>query len=220
MQNTDFLVFTTEFQRDLFIANYNLISKKPLVISNVFEKEGGESAGHQGNPKVILWAGRFIKLKNLDFLLKIFNRLAQYDKNLVLELIGSGPERNIIAKVIENMKLGNKAKIINGITHELLLEKIKNSYFCILPSLSEISPNFALQCLSLNKPIVLTQETGIKNQFPGLMYGDPKNEDSLFSTALRLLDKNSYDNYQKFIFDIRYRKTWQDLADEYLNLLQ
>jgi len=219
LQNADKIAFTTGFQKDLFASNYGLDPAQAEVISNVFEKKSGEILAYQKSSKVILWAGRFIKLKNLEFLLRVFNRLIKYDNNLVLELIGNGPEKPIIISLIRAIGLDNKVKIYKSLNEKALFDRIQKSYFCALPSLSEISPNFALECLSLNKPIILTQETGIKNQFPGLMYADPQKEDSFFAMALRLLDKNSYDNYQRFIADIRYRKTWKDLAEEYLQLL-
>ena len=220
LRQASLVAFTTEFQKNLFLSHYGLNPNKISVISNVFEKGGGKPPVYGNNPKIILWAGRFLKLKNLDFLLKVFKRLLAYDQNLILELVGEGPELRNLQLITNNLKLRDNVKFIGNLSEAALKERINNSYFCILPSLSEVSPNFALHCLGLNKPIILTEETGLKEQFPGLMYAGPQKEDSFFTAALRLLDKNVYDNYQKFISDIRYSKTWQDLAEEYLNLLK
>src|SRR3989344_2082532 len=219
LQNTDKIVFTTEFQKGLFVSYYGLRPNKVFMIRNVFEKKNGQLLIYDNNLKTILWAGRFLKLKNLDLLLRVFKRLLVYDKNLVLELAGEGPERRTLQLTADNLQVTNNIKFLGKLSEFELKKKIINSYFCILPSLSEVSPNFALQCLALEKPIILTEETGLKEQFPGLMYADPQKEDSFFQSALRLLDANSYDNYQKFISDIHYQKTWRDLADEYLKIL-
>ncbi|MDO8430305.1 MAG: glycosyltransferase family 4 protein [bacterium] len=213
------VVFTTDFQKEIFLAHYGLNPDKTFVASNVFKKEAGKIQP-ENIAKTILWAGRFLKLKNLDFLLKIFKRLLPYNQNLSLELVGDGPEKKRIEKMVKSEKLDGKVKISPVADKSAVAAKIISSYFCILPSLSEVSPNFALECLGADKPVIITQETGIKEQFPGLMYADPKKEDSFFSAALRLLDKNTYYNYQKFISEISYQKTWQDLASEYLNLLK
>lgn len=213
------VVFTTKFQKDLFVPHYGLNPNKVLVRENVFVKNSSPPVA-SNNSKTILWAGRFLKLKNLDFLLKVFKKLLVYDKNLVLELAGEGSERKALQLTADNLQLANNVRFLGKLNEAVLKEKIENAYFCVLPSLSEVSPNFALHCLGLNKPIILTQETGIKEQFPGLMYADPKKEDSFFTASLRLLDKNVYVNYQKFISEIYYQKTWQDLADEYLSLLK
>ncbi len=220
LKNSDSIIFTTEFQRDIFTRYYGLDAGRIAVIGNVFEKEPGKIQAIPIDPKTILWAGRFIKLKNLEFLLRVFKRLADHDDNLVLKLIGDGPEFERLKVKSRKSKVEDNVRFVGSLSEDSLAEEIKKSYFCVLPSLNEISPNFALKCLSLNKPIVITQETGIKKEFPGLMYADPKNEESFYQAMLRLLDENSYDNYQKFIYDIHYRKTWQDLAEEYLEQLE
>ena len=119
-----------------------------------------------------------------------------------------------------NMDLGGKVFFPGALNEDSLSEEIKKSYMCVLPSLSEISPNFALKCLSFNKPVVITQETGIKREFPGLMYADPKNEESFYLAMLRLLDENSYDNYQRHIAEIRISGDWEGLSREYLKILE
>lgn len=220
LQSADKVAFTTEFQRNLFIRAYGLSPNKCEIVGIVFEKEPGESAYRHSGRKTILWAGRFIRLKNLEFLLKVFKRLLVNDGDLMLRLVGEGPERRAIAAAVKAEGLVDKVKITGSMDERSLSEEIGKAYFCILPSLSDISPNFALKCLGLNKPIVLTQETGIRKDFPGLMYADPKKEESFYLAALRLLDDNSYDNYLKSISGIRYHKTWKHLAGEYLKLAE
>lgn len=219
LKSVDLVAFTTEFQRDIFIRYYGLDIEKTAVATNVFEKSSGEIIGYQENPKIILWAGRFIKLKNLECLVRVFKQLLAHDKNLVLKLIGDGPEKRAILNFVRLENLEDKVQIISGMDEAALSEEVKRAYFCALPSLSEVSPNFALKCLALNKPIVLTQETGIRKEFPGLLYADPKKEDSFFQASLRLLDPNSYENYQKLVAGIRHQKTWESLAEEYLAIL-
>lgn len=220
LRNSDIVAFTTKFQKDIFIRQYGLRSDKALIVDNIFEKGGSESFPYQDGPRIILWTGRFIKVKNLDFLIRVFGRLLKRHPDLILNLIGNGPEEDHIKSMIKERNLSDNVKISGNIGNEFLFDQIKKSYFCVLPSLSDVSPNFALRCLSFNKPIVLTQETGIRDQFPGLLYADPKNEESFFAAALELLDGDKYAKYQKLISDIRYKKTWRDLAEEYLKLLK
>lgn len=217
----DYTAFTTNFQKNLFIAHYGIPEGRSVVVSNVFEKgEGGTVYQRSGGFKTILWAGRFIKLKNLNLLLRVFKQLLERDKNLLLELAGDGPELQKIKMESEKLEISGKVLFPGPLSRNALAEEIKKSYFCVLPSLSDISPNFILECLSLNKAVILTRETGIKDQFPGLLYIDPQNESDLLEAALKLLNAGEYGNYQKFIFGIRYRKTWPDLAEEYLRLLR
>lgn len=216
----DYAAFTTNFQRNLFIDNYSIKEKQSVVIGNIFEKGAGLSNPHKGGTKTILWAGRFLKLKNLDYLLNGFKRLLEQDNSLLLKLVGDGPELPQLKVQSEKLKVDDKVLFLGPLSRDALTEEIKKSYFCVLPSLSDISPNFILECLSLNKAVILTQETGIKDQFPELIYIDPKNESSFFEAAVKLLNAKEYSNYQHFISNIHYRKTWADLAGEYLRLSQ
>lgn len=220
LRNSDTIIFTTQFQKDIFIPNYGLDLNRAIVISNVFEKETIGNADSDEKHKIIIWAGRFLKLKNLEFLLKVFKRLSDQNSDLYLKLIGNGPELNKLKRESKNLKVDGRILFSNQLSEEMLSDEIRKSYFCVLPSLSEVSPNFALKCLGLNKSILVTQETGMKDEFPSLMYFDPKNEESLYQMMLRLLDENTYDNYQKFISNIRPGKNWDYLAIEYLKLLK
>lgn len=220
LRNSDKIIFTTQFQKDIFIPNYRLDSNRTIVISNIFEKETIGNTDSDVNRKIIIWAGRFLKLKNLEFLLRVFKRLLDQNPDLYLKLIGDGPELNRLKSESKKLKADGRILFSNQLSEEMLSDEIKKSYFCVLPSLSEVSPNFALKCLGLNKPILITQETGTRDEFPGLMYFDPKNEESLYQAMLRLLDENTYDNYGKFISNIRSGKKWEELVSEYLKLLK
>ena len=220
LRSADPVIFTTEFQRDIFVRNYGLDAGRTTVLGNIHEKESDEVFSPSGEKKVVLWAGRFLKLKNLPFLLNVFRRLSAEDPRLVLKMAGEGPESGNLKAEARNMDLGGKVFFPGALNEDSLSEEIKKSYMCVLPSLSEISPNFALKCLSFNKPVVITQETGIKREFPGLMYADPKNEESFYLAMLRLLDENSYDNYQRHIAGIRISGDWEGLSREYLKILE
>ena len=225
LQNSRWIIFTTEFQSEIFSLNYGLRSDRVIVIGNVFSGGDGSDAGGRKKldkdsgsfkaPRVILWAGRFIKLKNLFLLLNVFKRLSAGNPDLVLKLIGSGPELEKLKTESKKLKVEDRVLFPGSLDEDSLAEEIEKSYLCVLPSLSEISPNFALKCLGLKKPVIITQETGMRKEFPGLMYADPKKEESFYQAILRLLDENSYDNYLKLICDIKKKKTWEDLSREY-----
>lgn len=220
LRNAYRVVFTTDFQKKLFVRHYSLKEKNSLVISNVFDQNLERKAVSYNFPKTILWAGRFIKLKNLPFLIKVFIELLNKDHNLRLELVGDGPEKDNIARLIKTKGLEDKAQVTEGMDKKSLQTKIAGAYFCVLPSLTEVSPNFAFECLAFGKPILITQETGIKEQFPGLLYADPKDENSFIQAGFQLLNDDFYAAYQEKIFSFRfqYKKSWPDLTEEYLKL--
>lgn len=219
LRNSDLVAFNTDYQKELFKKNYDLDSKRFLVIGGVFRAAKREEIiSHQENPRIILWAGRFLKSKNLKFLIAVFKRLLDKDPNLVLKLVGDGPEKPAIFNFIHRTGLEKKVFIAAGMPSADLNEEIKKSYFCALASFGDFGPNFIFQCLSLVKPVLLSGEIGFRGQFPGLLYADPKNEDDFLASAVKLLDERFYSAYQEDILKINYRKTWPEAAREYLDL--
>ncbi|MFH1780759.1 MAG: glycosyltransferase family 4 protein [Candidatus Nealsonbacteria bacterium] len=203
------IIFTSKFQRDIYLKFFGFDEKKAIIIGNPFPdaRQSGDNlsvANYQ-----LLFAGRLIKLKNIDFLIRAFETiLSKTDKDLSLKIIGDGPER-------QNLN-GKNIVFSPAVSHRDLLEEIKQSYLCILPSLTEITPNFALECLKLQKPILLTKETGYFETFKDdLIFIDPKNESDLAEKIIYLLDEGNYLSYIEKIKNIPTQRSWEDVVKEH-----
>ncbi len=217
LRRTDTIVFTTEFQRSLFIPHYRLDPDKTAVLGNVFYPEA--PAVRSKNEAFFLWAGRLIRLKNIPFLLDVFQkvRMKYASTKPLLRLIGEGPEKEAIREMILQKGLEGSVKLEPALSQKELQKLIREAYCCILPSLTEISPNFALDCIAAGTPLVLTKETGIRDTFSELEYADPHNEEEFAEKIEALIgDKDHYLAYSKKVKDISYMKTWEQAADEYL----
>lgn len=207
---TDKIIFTSRFQRDIYLESFNLKKEKTTIIQNPFpETKNLVNRPSSGNYQ-LLFAGRLLKLKNIDFLIKAFRRvLSKTDKKISLKIIGDGPER-------QNLKAGAGVVFSPAVSHRDLLEEIQQSYLCVLPSLTEITPNFALECLKLQKPILLTKETGYFEIFKDdLIFIDPKNEIDLAEKITYLLDEAHYSNYIEKIKAIATQRSWDDVVKEH-----
>ena len=105
----------------------------------------------------------------------------------------------------------------NKITHRELLERIQGCYFAVLPSLSEISPNFVLECIKLDKPILCTRETGFYNDFKNdLIFFDPCSKEDFSKKFEWLLEEKNYNNYKERMKRIKVERSWSELAEEHL----
>jgi glycosyltransferase involved in cell wall biosynthesis len=63
-----------------------------------------------------------------------------------------------------------------------------------LPSLSDISPNFLLECSALGKPAVATTEVGIKEDLGGVLYADSLNENAFVSALEKVISEPTYNS--------------------------
>ena len=188
------IIFTTDFQKELYQRVFRLKLDRAVIIENPFPRVDNESSN---NNFQILYAGRLVRVKNIDMLKNAVSQVKkQTTQSLTLKIIGENP-----------------------MSHQELLQEISNSWLCVLPSLSEISPNFALECIALRKPILLTKENGLNKAInEKLLLIDPKNQRDLERKILYLLDDENYQNYLSKIKQIDTSYSWQEVAEKHILL--
>ena len=118
--------------------------------------------------KNIIHVGSFTKEKNHVGLIRIFKQLSRYRSDLILHLIGSGPSKSSIQKLVE--REGLKSKVIFHKENNNPLPYIKEADILVLPSLVEGLPGVILEAMYCRTPVVaydvggisevLTSETG------------------------------------------------------------
>lgn len=155
----DEFIFNTSFQAEIYKKVYNIPEKKIGVIVNPFTSF--ELVSVKPGARQIVFAGRFIKLKNLDNLILVFKKISPDFKDYKLILFGAGPEKEHLQALVKENDLSDRVNIRPPIPRADLLETIAKSTACVLPSLSEINPNFALESISAGTPILLTRENGL-----------------------------------------------------------
>lgn len=107
-----------------------------------------------------------------------------------------------------------------GLPHSVLQDKIKNCYAVILPSFSEVCPNFILEAISYGKPFIMTQETGMKEVYDkGGIFVDPFDKNALKESMKNMLDSAKYMRYQKELESLQ-PHPWRQVAKEFLSLCQ
>lgn len=219
LKNADKLIFTSRFQKDIYLEYFGIDERKTAIILNPFPVITPSYqlpvASYQ-----LLYAGRFIKLKNLSRLIEAFKEVAaEANKPVVLKFIGKGPEEKRLRA--ESQEAGDRIIFEGPVSHDDLLEEIKKSRFCILPSLSEITPNFALECIKLEKPVLLTKETGFYDIFKdNLIFINPFDVEDIKNKIEFLLDDNNLQSCIKKISRIDKSRGWKTVIDENIKILE
>ena len=181
----DKLAFNTEWQRSIWENSYDISNVKSCVVKNYIPDKNS----HILTGNYFLWAGRKVKLKNIDLL-----------KELSEEF---------------------KIEIVFGLSHAQLQEKIKNCYAVVLPSFSEVCPNFILEAISFNKPFIVTSETGLKEICSiGGIFINPFDKKALKQAILEMLDIENYKRHKTGLESLSLSHSWQTLAKEFLSLCQ
>lgn len=192
LKRADAVVFSTEWQRALWTEPYRLRREKTAVIENCYGKREPTDAPER---KVFLWAGRPIFLKNTERMKEAFEKARKRDEVLSLECL--------------------------SVPHEVLLSRIRSSYAVILPSLSEVSPNFILEAIRFEKPFVTTRHIGLKDRIGKLgVFVDPTDEKAITEGIMSLADPEVYRTFRGELRQFGFTHTWTDIAAEFISIFE
>lgn len=197
LQNASKVVFSTEWQRNIFIQAYGLNIINVSVIENFYgPKEGlpAQAGDFESDSKVFVASTRNLRWKNIDVLKNIFNK--------------------VDTKIPEGVSL-----FTDSLEFDEFMEKVKKSYAVIVVSLGDISPNIILDAIRHNKPFICTKENGIFDRIKDIgLFVDPLNEADIENAIIKLLDKTEYDKYCEKVKNFNFSHAWEDIANEFLEI--
>ncbi len=189
LQNVD-VAFSSEWQKRIWGEAYLLDEDHTHVIENAMpEKLGGVPA----TQKNFIYFGRQIKLKNAPAFRRAFDRVRAQHPDIVLEE-GTVP-------------------------HDEVMARMKKAYAVVLPSVSDVTPNFILEAIRCGKPFLLTKYSGYAEYFKGMgVIVDPLDEESMAQGIERLLDGDEYNRMRHTIAAFQEVRTYEDIAREFIAL--
>jgi len=234
-------------QNDRFINNYVVPNsvKKQLMQNLGIKKNKISVIGHgirterfqinfdkkrkiQTDKKIILFVGRFVKYKGIDYLIKSFEKINEEMDDVMLVLIGNGPEKDNINKLIKNKNLENKVIQINNVTNSEMPDYYSDADIVVVPSIEpEPFGLVYIEAMASGKPVV-TFDTGgaekdlIQNDKNGFIVKEI-NEKKLATAIYNILKNDEIKKKmgifsRKFVaenYDIRIISSrWRDLIKE------
>lgn len=213
----DKIIFSTKWQKDIYAKHFSMTKDKSVVIFNAFPENSHASEGSRTDNGCILFAGRLIKLKNLA---RVITAIKDLD-NVEMTIIGDGPEKDNLLELVKKLGIADRIYFKKRMLSRELAKEISNSHFTIIPSVSEVSPNLALESIKLNKPVLLTKESGFYLEFKDkLIFIDPLNIKDIQNKILDMFDENKYKKYLDNIRSIDSSRSWRDLSIEHINLFK
>lgn len=208
LRTFDHIVFSTEFQKKIYEDHYWGL-ESVSVIENALPS-GTPKRHERHEPFRLLFMGRFVGFKNLPMLIKAIWGLP----NTSLTFVGDGPMRSQLIAHSSQLPMtflppahgAEKERIFAD--HDLL----------ILPSLTEISPNVALEARTAGLPVLLTKETGLSGELmQGMMVHDISTTEKIKKTISDAM--NRYDKISHSAHESLPTRGWGNLAEEWIELL-
>jgi glycosyltransferase involved in cell wall biosynthesis len=185
------MVFSSKLQRDLWILPYGLSKEGTSIIENEIPTK---LAPIPATGKKFVMYGRQIPLKNAPAFRRAFLKAKERLPDIELD---------------EGM-----------VPHVQLLEKMRASYAAVVPSISEVSPNYVLDSIRCGKPFILTKYSEYAERFG--MYGvlvDPLDESDMQRGIEKLADPATYEALCRKITAFAEVRTYDDIAREFLALM-
>ena len=110
---------------------------------------------------IILSVGRLGKEKNIDFLLKVINKLSRSGKKVRMLIVGEGPQKENLKKMSEKLKLGEIVIFAGGCAPEEVFNYYKEADLLVFSSCSETQGLVLLEAMAAGLPVVAVDAGGV-----------------------------------------------------------
>lgn len=151
----DKLVYSTEFQREIHTSTYRKLP--PSTVESNAMPEGVFVAHELRTPFRLLFMGRFVRFKNIPALIDAMALLPDTH----LTIIGEGPMEEELRNRVKQLGLEERVIFQASVSGSSKRQAFDDHDLLVLPSLTEISPNTALEARAACLPVLLTEETGL-----------------------------------------------------------
>ena len=186
------IVFNTAWQRELWEKPYALKKDKTGVIANAFTKNEYRNKGDGG----FLCVWRATAFKNTDTLETAFIMAKEKNPKIQLDIYKDIPREKLYAYM-------GKARAL------------------IVPSLTELSPNMALEALGMGLPVLLTKDCGAHDLLDGaVIWIDPRDLQDIANKMDHLMDPAVYEKAKEQAQNFSFTHSYDDIAQEFLNELE
>lgn len=169
-KNADFLVANShglKTRAEKFEKDYPIQVICNGVDTEYFRPRQNKSRGKEETCN-ILFVSRLLESKGLQNIIPSIPEIAQRSCcKINLTVVGEGPYRKNLEKLVSNMQLEQSVSFAGHIKKESILQYYHNADIFILPSESEGMPNVVLEAMAVGLPVVMTPCEGSQELIEG-----------------------------------------------------
>jgi len=220
----DHIICYTDIEKEN-IEKLGIDSRKISVIHNgvdttLFIPEHSEKPSDK---KQILWVGRFVAGKGVEYLIEAFFRVLNKRPGTHLVLVGVGPEKPAIEDRIRKLHLQSSVTFIDYLNNEELPGVYQNSDVFVLPSLMEGVPRTILEAMACGVPVITTDLPHLRNIVKGAGFLVPPEDSRRLSEAILTILENpplgeKMGRYGRIKIELGY--SWEDTVKKTLELYE
>lgn len=225
LEDSDKIIVVSNKLRKI-VRDSNFIEKVQVINNGIDVEDCIDKDGHENHiPKDIdiLSVSNLIKTKGIDLNIKAMHKLKVMYPNLKYYIIGDGPEKENLIKMVETYDLEKNVFFTGKLPHKEVMKYMRNCKIFSLPSWQEGFGVVYVECMLQQKPVIAVKGEGIEDVINHMENGilvEPKNVEDIIK-SIEFLIKNN-----KVAMDIGIKAketvinnfTWKNSANSILKL--
>lgn len=152
----DTVICYTDTERSQLI-NLGINPEKIVVIHNGVNTDIFAPAKSVSDKKQILWIGKYVPGKGVEYLIRGFQLFSQDHPDYQLVMVGRGPLKDTYIEMIQELGIAEKIIFKDFVPNSDLPRYYQESQIFVLPSLEEGVPRTILEAMSCGVPVVCTR---------------------------------------------------------------
>ena len=162
------IITISEFNRDIIKKEFDMDAVVIHSSINTDKFKPGTNEESTKKPGRIIYTGRFVEKKGIEYLLEACYILGKRGVKFDLLLIGNGPMKGEYQKRIRNLGIENYITFKDLIPQEEIIDELGQSEIFVLPSIvteigdTDILPNSLKEAMAMELPGVTTDISGIQ----------------------------------------------------------
>lgn len=168
----------------------------------------------------LIFAGRLIKEKNVDVLLKAIFELKAVYPCIKCAIVGDGPEKSKLLTLIESLNIADNIEFFGFIDYNSLVYKIKSSKMLVLPSSREGFGMVVIEAFACGIPVITVNEENnaarclVEDGLTGYVVKADATEISSSITKILNMEFDSYIKMSKTAFKKAQSYDWDIICNK------
>jgi len=226
LSRCDRVVVNSEDDHDYILSLKSVDPYRIVVLHNAIDPAFFDQFPRGSAPPLsesdvkILYVGRLIKRKGLEWLIKALAEVVKTCPRAEISctLVGGGEDALFFRTMVQDLDMGDCVHFAGSVADQELVSFYQRSNLFILPSLSEVCPTVALEAMYFGIPVISTNIPGIKDHFADVaVLVPPRNEHALARAIMDLIEDP--DRAAKLGKDgqnlVRHKYVWSRVASMY-----
>ena len=129
--------------------------------------------------KIVIYVGRIAREKSIDFLIHTFANVARQEKNIHFVIVGDGPERKNLERLVNKLKISDRVFLLGFVDHKDVAKIYQSADVFVFSSKTETQGLVVLEAMSCGLPVITVKdwvfEEFIQNGIDGFMVDKKEN---------------------------------------------